>query len=530
MEPHAQDSTRLGLHDAEQSVTPPQLRQVLPLRIVKRSDSTCGDDADDRPCRKCSQATNESRGSATDSTGGEQQLTVPKVRGSRSSQVFDSLGDVDETPVPLGREAYLRNGYVAPDQQIIRTGQRMPSNQYYNVDTGDLQSAGSCSSRRLPKLRGKGLAKSAVGFRDQFCFLSPRNGVSPPYRPFPGLLGDIIQRSRTSHTLPSSDSDDPFSTRLSKEEPDTLPIVTPEVTVTADTRVVDHGYHNFWVAVEITATRGNGCLCDIKVDIEPTANSAVLEVIENFSAPTSLQAGSEILVLVNVELDLANHSRIRGHIRSHSDDLMEDLEDQLGSAQCEYLTVSLIYQHSAFAPSICASNGVTRAQTKMRTTYTAAGMDAADELLQTKLTKKPTPRKTTYLGGRPQNQHHHHSHHHHPSVPSRRGRGHGQGVPMMPTRPAPAPPPHHPAVDENERSIRGRRRDGQGDDDDDNTDADQASRIWARMRRCSGVSLADRTNMSMVEEQSLAAKRGIPKAGGKGRKGSGRWGFGNWWA
>lgn len=151
----------------------------------------------------------------------------------------------------------------------------------------------------------------------------------------------------------------------------------PEVTVTPDTRVVDHGTHNFWVAVEITATKGNGCLFDIKIDIEPTANSAVLEVIENFSAPTTLSPGSAILALANVELNLSNYSRIRGHVRSNSDDLIEDLEDQLGSAQCEYLTVSLVYQHSAFAhPGIkindASSSGVLRAQTKIRTAYTAA--------------------------------------------------------------------------------------------------------------------------------------------------------------
>lgn len=110
MEPHAPDSTQLGIHDTEQSDKSPQLKRVLPLRIVKRSDSTCGEDADGRPCRRCSQATTESRGSAVDSTGGEERLTVPKVRGSRTSQVFDSLCDVDESPVPLGREAYLRNG------------------------------------------------------------------------------------------------------------------------------------------------------------------------------------------------------------------------------------------------------------------------------------------------------------------------------------------------------------------------------------------------------------------------------------
>lgn len=88
------------------------MRRILPLRIVKRSDSTCDDDGEERSCRKCSQATTESRGSATDPTGGERQLTVPKVRGSRTSQVFDSLGDVDETPVLLGSEAYLRNGWL----------------------------------------------------------------------------------------------------------------------------------------------------------------------------------------------------------------------------------------------------------------------------------------------------------------------------------------------------------------------------------------------------------------------------------
>lgn len=136
-------------------------------------------------------------------------------------------------------------------------------------------------------------------------------------------------------------------------------------------------------------------------------------------------------------------------------------------------------------------------------------MEAADELLQTKLTRRPTPRKTTYLGPP------------HPSMPTRRGGRHG-AVPM-PTRPAPAVPR---AADENERG--GRRGSGQHDGGDDGTE--QASRVWAKIRRCSGLSLADRTNMSMVEEQSLAAKRGIPKAGGKARKWSGRWGFGNWWA
>jgi hypothetical protein len=433
----------------------------------------------------------------------------------------------------------------------------LPSNQYYNVDTEDLSSIGSCSSRGLPELRGKGLAKSAVGFRDQFAFLNARNRVSPSYRPFPGLLGDIMQRSRTSHAVPSGDSNDLFSPQPSGGEArPPHSIVMPDVKVTPDTRVVDHGIYNFWVAVEITATKGNGCLFDIKVDIEPTANSTILEVIESFSAPTTLSPGCAILALVNVEFNLSRHSRIRGHIRSSSDELIEDLEDQLGSAQCEYLTVSLVYQHSALAPSIdiddSNSSGVTRAQTKTRTAYTAAvnrhnaaslwspppapspnsncrllgiiaahwGVDAADELLFTKLTRRPTPRKTTYLGTATQ----------HPSVASRRGR-----ASPIPMRAAPAVPTLA-TTDENYRGSR-RRRSGQqhhryGGGDGE---SDQGSRIWAKIRRCSGLSLADRTNMSSLggaEEQSLASKLGVPSKVDvvKGRKGSGRWGFGNWWA
>lgn len=91
-----------------------------------------------------------------------------------------------------------------------------------------------------------------------------------------------------------------------------------------------------------------------------------------------LTTGCKTLVLVNVELDLTNFSRLRGHVRSQSDELMEDLENQLGSAQCEYLRANLIYRHSAFQSVTTSTgrngtnNGVAKSQTKLRTTFTAA--------------------------------------------------------------------------------------------------------------------------------------------------------------
>lgn len=57
---------------------------------------------------------------------------------------------------------------------------------------------------------------------------------------------------------------------------------------------------------------------------------------------------------------------------------MEDLENQLGSARCEYLRANLNYRHSAFACTIADvdesgnNKGVAKMQTKLRTTFTAA--------------------------------------------------------------------------------------------------------------------------------------------------------------
>lgn len=110
MEPAAPEPPRLDLHHPYGPlVTPPPVRRVMPLRIVKRPDGDEGDD-DDGPPRACSRETDGSRGSAPEPPGGGQQLTIPKVRGSRSSRVFGGLDDVDESPVPLGRDPYLLKG------------------------------------------------------------------------------------------------------------------------------------------------------------------------------------------------------------------------------------------------------------------------------------------------------------------------------------------------------------------------------------------------------------------------------------
>lgn len=132
-------------------------------------------------------------------------------------------------------------------------------------------------------------------------------------------------------------------------------------------------------------------------------------------------------------------------------------------------------------------------------------MNAADDLLQNKLVpQKVTPRKTTYLAC--------------PSNSRGRGRGAGERAsePAMvmqmvsPTRPAPPPPTSsypHP-----QQHVRDENRRGQEDvEDDDEESQDPASRIWAKIRRASGLSIhARRRNPSTSTTASVAASVSLP--------------------
>lgn len=209
-------------------------------------------------------------------------------------------------------------------------------------------------------------------------------------------------------------------------------------------------------------------------------------------------------------------------------------------------------------------------------------MDAADDLLQNKLVPhKITPRKTTYLAG--------------PSISRGRGQTFGERAsgPAMsmqmasPTRPAPPPPIQGAPQRQQQRRDENLRSD-EGSYEDDERLSDPASKIWAKIRRCSGrngsqrhrnpststtasvaasislpfpaacvatdsralrrrkagldeggsllrqrqrlsamgstASLTDRTNLGPVNNVPVAGKRRSSKESARGRRGSGRWG------
>lgn len=86
--------------------------------------------------------------------------------------------------------------------------------------------------------------------------------------------------------------------------------------------------------------------------------------------------GLKVLVLAHVHFEAKGPIPFRpnGHIRQRSDELIDDLEDQLGSSRVEYLRIVVKYKHSAF-PNCGKSDtvdGVADVETKLETSATAA--------------------------------------------------------------------------------------------------------------------------------------------------------------
>lgn len=214
-------------------------------------------------------------------------------------------------------------------------------------------------------------------------------------------------------------------------------------------------------------------------------------------------------------------------------------------------------------------------------------MDAADDLLQNKLVPhKITPRKTTYLACS--------------SISRDRGRdfrerdlGPASYMQMAsPTRPPP-PPPVTVAYQRQQQRRDENLRGYEGSCDEEERSSDPASKIWTKIRRCSGrnesprhrnlststtasvaasvslpfpancvatdsralrrrkagldpggsllrqkqrlaatgstASLTDRTNLGLVKNVPMAGQRRTSRENVKGRRGSGRWGVFGGW-
>ncbi|KAL2261476.1 hypothetical protein VTK26DRAFT_4077 [Humicola hyalothermophila] len=133
---------------------------------------------------------------------------------------------------------------------------------------------------------------------------------------------------------------------------------------------------------EPSATVCNVTLNDVSIEILPTTRSTIVEVLDPRTCKTrAVGSDSQYLVVAHIRLLPAVPQRPRTHLRQSSDELIEDLERQLGGISNEYIQVRVTYRHPAFLDGptqavetewIDDADNVVRVQTAVQTTAVAA--------------------------------------------------------------------------------------------------------------------------------------------------------------
>ncbi|PHH65345.1 hypothetical protein CDD81_2757 [Ophiocordyceps australis] len=186
-------------------------------------------------------------------------------------------------------------------------------------------------------------------------------------------------------------------------------VLSPCITVSSESTCYEHGRQTVWAAIEvtgrlssITSSRSSsessaivasvagsfvehqldrffefGCLYDLTVQVLPTAGTRLVTIMQEQAFPTTIHAGSSVFLLAHLEIDSNTQRRRSGrkHVRQKSDELMEDLELELGSSVAGYMRVHVSYSHSAF-PEYSASGahtvgGVFALRSRLETAATA---------------------------------------------------------------------------------------------------------------------------------------------------------------
>lgn len=156
-------------------------------------------------------------------------------------------------------------------------------------------------------------------------------------------------------------------------------MLIPHISITPESKALDDEQTSIWAAVEISGQlfhprAGNtsdgltnpgageapfmpvhscdsglsryGYLYDISVDILPTVGGSIVDLVGNTTIRT-VRPGSSHLILACVRLGASKAQDSRESKRD-ADNLIADLELQLGNAQTEYLQVKVNYCHSGF--------------------------------------------------------------------------------------------------------------------------------------------------------------------------------------
>ncbi|KAI1461367.1 hypothetical protein F4805DRAFT_280017 [Annulohypoxylon moriforme] len=378
-----------------------------PLRVIKKGKSM-------QVLRSPRIFSNESLES-----GPERPLTVVKNRKSqKKANVKKSQSSVDTSGSSQGFKEQSRNATrntvssdtwdpITPKPRKLPVCRRSSSLQVGRpLSPTFLTKLRSLSTRRGPSSKTTHRRDSRVlsGFSEDSVFKSPDEPITTtPWE----------QSSNSGFSEPPSSGDLPtqcFSsgnTLVDVQTPDLAPdpyMLIPHVSITPESKTLNDGQSSIWTAIEISgqlfhprvgnstydsiystadqapflpAHHGDtglsryGYLYNIRVDILPTAEGIVIDLVGDTLIRT-ISPGSSILILACIQPGASNFQKSRA-IKHDPDNLIADLEFELGDVQTEYIHVRVNYCHSGFPAfkNTLIEDGITNYQTRLETT--AAG-------------------------------------------------------------------------------------------------------------------------------------------------------------
>ncbi|KAI0840927.1 hypothetical protein F5Y06DRAFT_233418 [Hypoxylon sp. FL0890] len=180
-------------------------------------------------------------------------------------------------------------------------------------------------------------------------------------------------------------------------------MLIPHISITPESRSLNDGQSSIWTAIEISgqlfrprvgnpcydsthpgvaqtpflpahhcdaSLSGYGYLYNIRVDILPTVEGSIIDLIGDTTIRI-INPGSSLLILACIRLGASNAQKYRatGH---DPDNLIADLEFELGNVQTEYVYVRLNYCHSGFPAfrNALIEDSISSNQTRLETTAT----------------------------------------------------------------------------------------------------------------------------------------------------------------
>ncbi|KAI0387695.1 hypothetical protein F5Y04DRAFT_9911 [Hypomontagnella monticulosa] len=180
-------------------------------------------------------------------------------------------------------------------------------------------------------------------------------------------------------------------------------MLIPHISITPESRILNEGQPSIWAAIEIsgrlfhprasdstddltnpglgeapfmpvnhcdTGLSRYGFLYNVNVEVLPTVGGSVFDLIGN-AAIRTISPGSNHLILARVGVG-ASKAQNSGASRRDADNLIADLEHQLGDFQTEYLQVKVNYYHSGFPEfgNTLAEEGTSVNRTRLETSAT----------------------------------------------------------------------------------------------------------------------------------------------------------------